>query len=47
MFIFPTIFLIFGILSMLFFPINKEKYDKITEEARKLHSEKKERVKSI
>lgn len=46
MFIFPTIFLVFGILSMLFFPINKEKYDKITEEARKLHSEKKERVKS-
>ncbi|MFX1327773.1 MAG: MFS transporter [Promethearchaeota archaeon] len=46
MFIFPTIFLVFGILSMLFFPINKEKYDKITEEARILHSEKKERVKS-
>jgi GPH family glycoside/pentoside/hexuronide:cation symporter len=47
MFIFPSILLVFGILSMLFFPINKERYDKITEEARKLHLEKKQRVKSI
>ena len=44
MFIFPTIFLILGILAMFFFPIDKEKYDKLTEEARKLHSEKKEKV---
>ncbi len=44
MFIFPTIFLLLGILSMIFFPINKKKYDELTEQARKLHSEKKERV---
>ncbi|MFW9999151.1 MAG: MFS transporter [Candidatus Hodarchaeota archaeon] len=47
MFIFPTIFLVLGIISMIFFPINKEKYDKLTTEARKLHLEKKKRVKSF
>ncbi|MFX0029827.1 MAG: MFS transporter [Candidatus Hermodarchaeota archaeon] len=40
MVIFPTILLIIGIVAMRFFPINKEKYDKLTEDARKLHSEK-------
>ena len=47
MFIFPTIFLVLGVISMIFFPINKEKYDKLTEEARKLHSEKKEKMTAI
>ncbi|MFX1573489.1 MAG: MFS transporter [Promethearchaeota archaeon] len=44
MFIFPTIFLVVGIIVMLFFPIDKKKYHKITEDARKLHLEKKEKV---
>ncbi len=44
MVIFPIVFLIIGIIAMTYFPINKEKYDKLTEEARKLHSEKKEKV---
>jgi GPH family glycoside/pentoside/hexuronide:cation symporter len=47
MFIFPTIFLILGIISMIFFPINKQKYDKITEDASKLHQEKKEKILSV
>jgi GPH family glycoside/pentoside/hexuronide:cation symporter len=44
MVLFPIVFLIIGIIAMSFFPINKEKYDKLTENARKLHSEKKEKV---
>ncbi len=44
MVIFPIVFLIIGIIAMTYFPINKEKYDKLTEEATKLHSEKKETV---
>ncbi len=44
MFIFPTIFLVLGIIAMVFFPIDKVKYDKLTENARKLHIEKKEKV---
>ena len=47
MFIFPTIFLVLGIIAMMFFPIDKQKYDKLTEEARKLHSEKKEKVLAV
>lgn len=41
---FPIAFMIIGILAMSYFPINKEKYDKLTEDARKFHLEKKERV---
>lgn len=41
MVIFPTVFLIIGIIAMKFFPINKERYDQLTDDARKLHSEKK------
>lgn len=44
MVIFPSVFLIIGIIAMSYFPINKEKYDKLSEEARKLHSEKKGKV---
>jgi len=44
MFIYPTIFLVLGIIAMVFFPIDKEKYDKLTEDARKLHLEKREKV---
>ncbi|MFX1311588.1 MAG: MFS transporter [Promethearchaeota archaeon] len=44
MFIFPSIFLILGIIAMLFFPIDKQKYDKLTKESRKLHSEKREKI---
>jgi len=40
----PMIFLIIAILSMSYFPINKEKYDRLTDEARELHSKKKEKV---
>ncbi len=39
-FIFPSIALIFGILAMLRFPINKEKYEKIKQELENLHYEK-------
>jgi GPH family glycoside/pentoside/hexuronide:cation symporter len=41
MVIFPIVLLIIGIIAMRFFPIDKEKYDQLTEEVRKLHSEKK------
>ncbi|MHA1274851.1 MAG: hypothetical protein ACTSQS_15660, partial [Promethearchaeota archaeon] len=41
MWLFPTIALIIGILSMLNFPIGKEEYNIITKEAKKLHEEKK------
>ncbi|MFX0104999.1 MAG: MFS transporter [Candidatus Hodarchaeota archaeon] len=41
---FPMGFMIIGILAMSYFPINKEKYDQITEDARKLHIVKKESV---
>ncbi|MFW9882643.1 MAG: MFS transporter [Candidatus Thorarchaeota archaeon] len=41
MVILPTFFLLVGIIAMLFFPINKEKYDQLTKEAKKLHLEKK------
>ncbi len=40
MFIFPTIFLIIGTVAMLFFPINKEKYDILIAETKKLHDQK-------
>jgi len=44
MVLFPIAFMTLGIIAMLYFPINKEKYDNITNEARKFHLEKKERV---
>jgi len=40
MFIFPTFFLSIGLVFMLFFPINKEKYDEITQKTAEIHSEK-------
>jgi GPH family glycoside/pentoside/hexuronide:cation symporter len=44
MVIFPAVFLLIGIIAMSYFPINKERYEKLTGDARKLHSEKKEKV---
>ncbi len=41
MVILPIVFLIIGIIAMRYFPIDKEKYTQLTEDARKLHSEKK------
>ncbi len=43
-FIFPTIFLVIGFISMLKFPISKEDYDEITKQARKLHDEKRRKM---
>ncbi|MFX1241606.1 MAG: MFS transporter [Promethearchaeota archaeon] len=44
MVIFPIIFLIIGIIAMSYFPINKERYTQLTEDAKKLHSEKKAKL---
>ncbi|MFW9949676.1 MAG: MFS transporter [Candidatus Thorarchaeota archaeon] len=44
MFIFPAVVLLIGLVSMIFFPINKEKYVKLAESARILHAEKKEKL---
>ncbi|MFX0071006.1 MAG: MFS transporter [Candidatus Hermodarchaeota archaeon] len=44
MFLFPAFFLLLGFISMLKFPIDKEKYDQLSLEARKLHEVKKEKV---
>ena len=44
MVIFPIVFLIIGIIAMRYFPIDKEKYTQLTEDARKLHSEKKTKL---
>lgn len=44
MFIFPSIFLVIGIISILKYPITKEKYEQITQEVSKLHEKKKEKV---
>ncbi|TFG02509.1 MAG: MFS transporter [Promethearchaeota archaeon] len=42
--LFPAFFLILGLIFMLKFPIDKEAYDQLSQEARKLHAEKKEKV---
>jgi len=42
MFIYPTIFLAIGTFAMVFFPINKQKYEQLIIETRKLHDSKKE-----
>ncbi|TXT60275.1 MAG: putative Glucuronide carrier protein [Promethearchaeota archaeon] len=47
MFLFPTFFLSIGLVFMLFFPINKEKYNEITQKSAELHSEKREAFKRI
>jgi Na+/melibiose symporter-like transporter len=44
MVIFPAVFLLMGIIAMRGFPIDKERYDNLTMEARRLHSEKKGKV---
>lgn len=44
MFVFPAIALVIGIISMIRFPITKEKYEDITLEAAKLHLSKKEKI---
>jgi GPH family glycoside/pentoside/hexuronide:cation symporter len=44
MFLFPAFFLIIGLIVFLKFPIDKEKYDSLTEETRKLHQLKREKV---
>lgn len=44
MFIFPAVVLLIGLISMLFFPINKERYQGLTEKARELHAEKKSKI---
>jgi Na+/melibiose symporter-like transporter len=44
MFLFPTFFLIIGIIAILRFPIDKEKYESLAQEAKKLHEVKKQKV---
>ena len=44
MFIFPAVVLGIGIIFILLFPITKEKYEQITQDAKKLHKQKKEKV---
>lgn len=44
MFIFPALFLCIGLIAMKFFPITKDKYDELTQEAKKLHEKKREEV---
>ncbi|MHA1491742.1 MAG: MFS transporter [Promethearchaeota archaeon] len=44
MFIFPSIFLVIGLIAILKFPITKEKYEDITQKVKKLHEIKKEKV---
>jgi GPH family glycoside/pentoside/hexuronide:cation symporter len=44
MFIFPASVLVIGIIFILLFPITKEKYEQITQDAKKLHEQKKEKV---
>jgi len=46
MFIFPAVVLLIGLVSMIFFPFNKEKYNSLTESAKSLHTEKKEKIKT-
>ena len=44
MFIFPTVFLVIGIIAILKYPITKERYEEITREVNKLHEKKKEKI---
>jgi Na+/melibiose symporter-like transporter len=44
MFIFPAFVLLIGILSMMRFPITKDKYEQIKKEIEKLHQNKQGRV---
>jgi GPH family glycoside/pentoside/hexuronide:cation symporter len=44
MWVFPSIALGIGILSMTQFPISKEEYNKLSEKSKKLHNEKKKKV---
>ena len=44
MFIFPSVILLIGIISMLRFPINKDRYNQIKKEIDRIHQEKRERV---
>jgi GPH family glycoside/pentoside/hexuronide:cation symporter len=44
MFLFPTFFLIIGIIAILRFPIDKEKYESLAQEAKKLHEIKKKKI---
>ena len=46
MFIFPTIFLVIGLIAITKFPITKERYEEITEKILKLHQQKKEKITS-
>jgi GPH family glycoside/pentoside/hexuronide:cation symporter len=44
MYVFPVIILVLGVLSLLRFPITKEKYDEIQEDVEKVHDEKGKKV---
>ena len=44
MFLFPSFFLVIGLIVFLKFPIDKEKYDSISQEAKKLHELKKQKI---
>ena len=44
MFIFPTVFLVIGIIAILKYPITKEIYEEITQEVSKLHEKKKQKI---
>lgn len=47
MWLFPSIALVIGIISMCFFPISREKYNQLTSSSKKLHLEKKDRISKI
>ena len=44
MWLFPTIGLTLGLISMYYFPITKERYNILSEHSKKLHLEKKEKI---
>ncbi|TFG25888.1 MAG: MFS transporter [Promethearchaeota archaeon] len=44
MFVFPTIFLVIGLIAITKYPITKERYEEITLETIKLHEKKKEKI---
>ena len=44
MVVFPAVVLGVGLIAILRFPITKEKYQEITDDARKLHEQKKAKI---
>ena len=46
MVVFPAIAMVIGIISMMGFPIDKERYDEMRQEIKAIHEQKKEKVRS-